>query len=332
MPVHAEMPRGGKCALAFVGEAPGAEEVAEGRPLIGPSGRIFNAILRTAGIDRRDCYIGNVFEEQAEKNDVGPWMRDPAIFNPALARLEEEMKSCNPTVIVPMGGTPLWAFTGDTEIMAYRGAVREATVVAKGRKLVPTLHPAFVMRQWKHYTVVVGDLNKAQAEAEIGPAIVWPKKRLYIEPTLQEVRDWCEHCSVSKGPISVDIETGWGQITSLGLAPDATRGMCIPFIDLRKNDNSYWRSAKEEAEAWRAIKAVLEGPVPKLGQNYGGYDAFWILDQMGVRTFNFSEDTRLLHHALYPELPKDLGFMGASYTRQGAWKMMGWRGRDKRDD
>ena len=331
MRVKAEFPPG-KCALAFVGEAPGQEEVVEGRPLVGPSGQVFNALLRTAGIDRKACYVGNVFEEKAEGNDVGPWMRDPDRFNPALSRLEEEMKRCDPTVIIPMGGTALWAFTGDSEIMAYRGAVREATVVSAKRKLVPTLHPAFVMRQWKHYPVVVGDLNKAQAEAELGPEIVWPKKKLLIEPSAREVQDWCCRCLDEPGPLSVDIETGWGQITSLGIAPNAEEGMCIPFVDLRQPNRSYWRTAEEEAFVWGSIKDVLESPVPKLGQNFGGYDAYWILDQMGIRTMNFREDTRLLHHNLYPELPKDLGFMGASYTRQGAWKMMGWRGRNKRDD
>jgi uracil-DNA glycosylase family 4 len=330
--VPSEFPAKTPCKLAFVAEAPGAEEVAEGRPLIGPSGRVYNALLRTAGIDRAEVFTGNVFDEKAPGNNVGPWMRDPAIFNPALARLEAEITKADPTVIVPMGAPALWAFTGRDDISSFRGTVSLAEIVAKGRKILPTFHPAFVMRQWKFYTVVAQDFMRAQEEANMGPHIVLPKKRLIVEPTLPEVEAWCERCLAEPGPLSVDIETGWGQITCIGIAPNAEEALCIPFVDLRLPNRSYWDTAQEEATAWRAVQKVLESPVPKLGQNYGGYDAFMLLEVQGVRTMNFSEDTRLLHHNLYPELPKDLAFMGASYTRQGAWKHWGWRGRNKRDD
>lgn len=320
------------CRLAFVAEAPSDEEVAEGRPLVGPSGRVYNALLRTAGIDRKEVFTGNVFDEKAPGNDVSGWMRDPAIFNPALARLEAEIAKADPTVIVPMGSPALWAFTGREDISAFRGTVSLAEVVGKGRKILPTFHPAFVMRQWKFYTVVAQDFMRAQAEAAKGPGIILPRKRLVIEPSLAEVRDWCRRCLKEPGPLSVDIETGWGQITCIGIAPNSEEAMCVPFVDLRKPDRSYWQSATLEAKAWQAVKEVLESPVPKVGQNYGGYDAFMLLEVQGVKTMNFSEDTRLLHHNLYPELPKDLGFMGASYTSQGAWKHWGWRGRNKRDD
>jgi uracil-DNA glycosylase family 4 len=331
--VPAEMPRKVPCKLAFVGEAPGSEEEAAGVPLVGPSGQIFNAMLRSAGIHREECLVTNVFDRKAPANDVEPWMRDGSIAIPALKRLEAELAAANPTVVVPMGGTALWAMTGEKGINDFRGAVAKATYAGEGRKILPTFHPAFIMRQWKFYVVGIGDFQKALREAEKGPDIVWPHKELYIEPTLEEVRDWCKLCRLNRQtPVSADIETGWGQITAIGLAPDAIHGMCIPFVDLRQADKSYWRTAREEAAAWREVKAVLEDPeVPKLGQNFCGYDAYWILEKMGIKVFNFSEDTRLLHHALYPELPKDLGFMGASYTEQGAWKHLGYRGRDKRD-
>lgn len=331
--VPPQRPKTVPCQIAFVGEAPGSEEMAEGVPLVGPSGRVFNALLRSANIDRAACLVTNVFDVQAPRNDVDPWLRDPAIFNPALTRLEAEIAAAQPTVIVPMGGAALWAFLGDTGIMDYRGAVTRSRVVARGKKIVPTLHPAFVMRQWKFYPVVVGDLVRVQREVERGQAIILPKRRLYIEPSVEDVIDFCGRCTTSvEGPVSVDIETGWGQITSFGLAPTQEEGMCIPFVDLRQPDKSYWRTEEEEFLAWKAIGRFLASPVPKLGQNYGGYDAYWLLARMGMRTMNFREDTRLLHHALYPELPKDLGFLGAAYTEQGAWKMMGYRGRDKRDD
>jgi hypothetical protein len=80
------------------------------------------------------------------------------------------------------------------------------------------------------------------------------------------------------------------------------------------------------------VKRWLESSVPKLGQNFGAYDAYWFLDSWGIRPMNLREDTRILHHSLYPELPKDLAFMGNSYADQGAWKQMRARRKEKRED
>ncbi len=132
--------------------------------------------------------------------------------------------------------------------------------------------------------------------------------------------------------LSVDIETAKGEITCIGFAPDAEHAICIPFTDARKASGRYWSTREKEIKAWQLVQRILESDTPKLGQNYAGYDALWLLEKMHIRTMNLRHDTRLMHHALYPELPKDLGFMGATYTRQGPWK--NWRSthKDKRDD
>jgi len=149
MKVPPQFPKTLPAPIAFVGEAPSDEEVIYGTPLIGPSGRLFNSMLRSAGMDRDQFLITNVFDEQAPGNDVADWMADPARVEVALARLSAEIEAADPTVIVPLGGTALWAFTGATDISAKRGAVSKASRICAGRKLVPTLHPAGVMHTWK---------------------------------------------------------------------------------------------------------------------------------------------------------------------------------------
>jgi hypothetical protein len=186
------------------------------------------------------------------------------------------------------------------------------------------------MRLWKFFPIVVGDFIKAERESAF-PELRQPKKTLWIAPTLQEVKEFCARC-LNADRLSVDIETGWGQITCLGLAPTVEEGMCIPFVDLSAPNKSYWKTRDEELAAWACIREVLESPGPKkLGQNFPMYDAFWLLQRYGIKVMNFRDDTRLLHHALYPELPKDLAFMAGSYTNQGPWKHMG-RKHEKRDD
>ena len=173
--VPCDLPREVPCKLAFLGEAPGDDEVrpirGPRRPLIGPSGRVFNAMLRTAGVDRDDCWIGNVFSEQLPGNQVGAWCSGtgeklgwsgyalPPIgregfLHPEhawhLERLREELVAVEPTVIVPMGGTALWALTGSTEIGQMRGCTQEATRLLPGVKLLPSYHTSHTIHPGTH--------------------------------------------------------------------------------------------------------------------------------------------------------------------------------------
>lgn len=338
--------------LAFVGEAPGDEELLYGKPFVGPAGRMFNALLRTAGIEREDCLVTNVFDRKIPDNDLANWIvprGDPLLgadyrlapiaggfLHPAhmhhLDRLAEELKRWEPSVIVPMGGTALWALTGLASISAMRGTPSVASLIAPGVKLLPTFHPQMVQHQFKMYTVVVKDLIRAQTEALRGPGIITPKREITIDPTIAEFRDYLP--SLYRSPLlSIDIETGWGQITSIGFAPDTERAIIVPFVDKRQPDRSYWRTASLEIEAWEHCRAILESDTPKVGQNFAQYDAYWFLEKYHIGVRNLTDDTRLMHHALYPELPKSLEFMGNSYTSQGAWKGWGHSNKtEKRDD
>lgn len=336
--------------LAFVGEAPSDEELDQLRPLVGPSGRVFNGLLRTAGIRRENSWIGNVFDEKLPDNDVSAWcapageareggfddlqpIGSAGYLRPEyrwhLVRLADELRAANPTVIVPLGSTAIWAFTGDTGISLRRGSAQAADHIVPGRKLVPTYHPAMVLRQWSHWPVVAKDLLKAAAEAERGPNVIYPERHLCVDPTIQDLIDLTPLILGSK-LLCVDIETGWGQITNIGFAWNEEDAINVPFFDRRKANNSYWETVEEEREAWRIVRAWCESPAPKLGQFAGTYDAYWLWHKYGIALTNYAEDTRLKHHAFQPELPKDLAFLGATYGSQGPWKVMGRRA--KRDD
>lgn len=346
--VPAQYPSHFPARIAFIGEAPGSDEVEKSMPFVGSSGRVFNAMLRTANLDRSEFLISNVFDEKIPDNEIKNWVapaqeaKDGGFDDLApisggylrpeyrhhLDRLGAELADVRPNVIVPLGGTALWAFTGNAGISSQRGSVTPATKIVPGAKLLPTFHPSFVMRQWKFFPVVVADFIRAYREGAY-PNICLPKRELLIEPTLQEVIDYVPRLLASD-LLSVDIETGWGQITNIGFAPDQEHAINIPLVDQRKPNRSYW-SVEEEIQILWIIKYIMEHPVPKLGQNFGGYDAYWIFDKASIEPRNFRHDTRLLHHALYPELPKDLEFMGASYTQQGAWKSWGYKAQEKRD-
>lgn len=348
--VPAEWPDHLPCKLAFVGEAPSDDEMLIGRPLVGPSGRVFNQLLACANIDRKEHLVTNVFDFQLPDNEVknicagteemrtwegydlppidkGAFLRPE--FVPCLDRLRSELERAQPTVIVPLGATALWALTSSPNISATRGTVVAASRLVPGIKLVPTLHPAHVIHEWKFFHVVVADLNKAMRESAY-PQVKLPKRELWLVPSLDDMDYFKTQYLDQTDLISVDIETGWKQITCIGFAPDAGHTIVVPFWDMRKPSRSYWPSTEDELLAWEWCQTVLESDTPKLLQN-GPYDIFWLWDKYGIKVRNYRQDTRLIHHALYPELPKSLEFMGATHANQGPWKLMRAHGEEKRD-
>lgn len=320
------------CGLAFLGEAPADEEVIHGKVLIGPSGRVFDHMLRTANITREACWVGNVFDEQAPNNDASRWFQGGDLIESMrwhLDRLAKELSDAQPTVIVPMGSVALWALTGVTNISECRGAVAQADRVAPGVKLLPTLHPAHVIHDWRMFSVVVADMVKAARESTFAE-VRFPQRNILIRPSLEEMvafkRGYIDRAHL----LSVDIETAAGQITCFGVGVDSTNAIVVPLVDMERPSRSYWPTTQQELEAVRWIKSVCECPTPKLLQN-GPYDIQWLLSVYGIKMIQYLHDTRLLHHALYPELPKSLGFMGSIYANAGAWKMMRQTKADKRD-
>lgn len=322
--VPAFMPEVLPTKLAFVGEAPSQTDRETGVPFTGSDGRVFNAMMRAANLDRDAYLITNTFDEQPPEDDKERtvWMKDQGRIDANFARLSEELDKARPNVIVPLGGTALWAFTGETGISHYRGAVSKARRIAEGTKLIPTFHPAIIQKTWHFLVTGVKDLEKAAIEGEY-PDVRYPKVQILVEPTFADIVAFAEECKASP-KLSIDIETGWGQITSVGFAPSRQRAMCIPLIDLRKPNKSYWPTAEREAEVWGVIRDICAAPNPKVGQNFM-YDAFWLFKRKGIRVNNYRSDTRLRHKVLFPELPADLASMAATYTDVGAWKMWGGR-------
>ncbi len=121
-------------AVMLVGEAPGREEDARGRPFVGRAGKLLDELLHSAGIKRSDLYITSVLK-----------CRPPGNRNP----LREETKEClrwlhaqielvRPRVVGLMGNTAIKSLVGKTGISGFHGR----TVENEGRKFLLLHHPA----------------------------------------------------------------------------------------------------------------------------------------------------------------------------------------------
>lgn len=134
--------------LMMIGEQPGDEEDLAGRPFVGPAGRLFDAALARAGIDRGTCFITNAVKhfrfEQRGKRRLH--VRASASEQQACAPwLASELSAVQPRVVVCLGATAAQAVLGrGYRLMAGRGQWHEGP---SGARVLATVHPSWVLRQ-----------------------------------------------------------------------------------------------------------------------------------------------------------------------------------------
>src|ERR1017187_9649394 len=150
-----------------------------------------------------EVYRTNVFKLHPPGNDIrtlcGPKATGvrgfPALtqskflrreFIPNLEALADEIATVDPNLVVALGNTPLWALCGTTGISKIRGTTRLSTHTISGYKVLPTYHPAAVLRQWELRPTTVIDLMKAKREQGF-PEVRRPKREIWIEPTLEDL-------------------------------------------------------------------------------------------------------------------------------------------------
>ena len=129
-----------------------------------------------------------------------------AEFEPELDRLAGELLEQNPNLIVACGNTPCWALLGNTKITQIRGTTHVSTSLVTGFKVLPVFHPAYVMRFWDSRPTTVIDLAKAAREAKF-PEIRRPKREIWIEPSIEDIREFRRRYIDDCNLLSVDCSS-----------------------------------------------------------------------------------------------------------------------------
>ena len=141
----------------FVGEAPGADEDAQGEPFVGRAGQLLTKIIEAIGLTREDVYIANVLKCRPPGNRA-PEPDEVATCEPFLF---QQIDTIQPKVIVALGTHAAHALLKtDAPISRLRGRVHE---FRDGIKLVPTFHPAFLLRSPDRKRDVWEDMKKVRA-------------------------------------------------------------------------------------------------------------------------------------------------------------------------
>jgi DNA polymerase len=137
----------------FVGEAPGADEDAQGKPFVGRAGQLLTKMIEAMGMKREDVLIGNVNRCRPPGNRQ-PTLEEAAICRPFLFR---EIATVRPEVIVVMGNT---ALRNLLEIKAGISSVRGRFHDYHGIPVMPTFHPAYLLRDPSKKRETWEDLKK----------------------------------------------------------------------------------------------------------------------------------------------------------------------------
>lgn len=130
--------------LVLIGEAPGADEDAQGEPFVGRAGQLLNKILEAIGFRREDVYICNILKCRPPNNRE-PLPEEAALCEPYLWKQLDLIK---PRVILCLGRIAAKVLLKSNESL---GAMRERSYEYRGAKVVVTYHPAALLRNphWK---------------------------------------------------------------------------------------------------------------------------------------------------------------------------------------
>ena len=136
--------------IFILGEAPGMDELIQGRIFAGEAGKELSRLMSVAGLTRPDCFWSNVVKERPPNNDIKHFIefdkKGNASTTSAYDRYEEqlydEIRKSNANVFVPLGNIPLYALTREHGIMKWRGSILSSNLPGKTIKVIPTIHPA----------------------------------------------------------------------------------------------------------------------------------------------------------------------------------------------
>lgn len=161
-----------RAAIVFVGEQPGDQEDLQGRPFVGPAGRLFDQALAEAGIAREATYVTNAvkhfkYEERGKKRlHKRP---DRGEIEACRWWLNAEIRLIRPKLIVALGATAARALLGRTVTVSK---LRGETIEVLGHEGLVTVHPSYLLRipdeaaRRAQYRDFIADLRRASRRAE----------------------------------------------------------------------------------------------------------------------------------------------------------------------
>lgn len=296
-------------------------------------------MLEEAKLMRSQCFVTNVCKHRPLNNWLGHFVAftkkqrieaPPGKFRPlrdkfvseevisGFEMLKAEIKSVQPEVIVAFGNLSMWALTGRWGNTKWRGSYLRADALAGGGNswVIPTYHPAAILRQWSWRPAGLNDLRRAKRILD-GERPAQPAWQFEVRPSFTHVigkLNWLfQQLETTISPlwVDLDLETRAGHIACCGLSWSAVNALSIPFMCV-ENKDGYWGPDEEADIIWWLWRVLTHRNIKVRWQN-GLYDAQYIW-----RYWHFvprgAQDTMISQHTLFGDMPKALHFQASMYA------------------
>ena len=150
--------------IMFIGEGPGANEDAEGKPFVGRAGKLLDKMLTAIKLDRTKVYISNVVNYRPPENRK-PTEKEIERYLPFL---KNHIEIINPKILVLLGSTALNTIIGNEFVISKaRGKWIQKEIGAARPWIIASFHPAFLMRQPEQKKLAWIDLKMIRDKSKI---------------------------------------------------------------------------------------------------------------------------------------------------------------------
>lgn len=319
-----------------VGEAPGYNEEKQLRPFVGSSGKLLRYCMDRVGIDEEHTYISNVCHYRPPNNSISkfcpkrkkggvPYRSPNELVRHGLYELYSDIARIRPKVVIPVGNVALWALTGYEEITKRRGSVypvsfdtqrmehvlpffsdadgiTDTIKTCMDVKVVPTIHPAAVDRQYFLKPIFEKDLKKAKRESAY-PDVRWPERDITVDPDQDRAYRLVDRLA-DYPTFAFDIETPGGELYCVGFSADPSWGFVL-------RTDAQWKI--------ELIRMLLDSEREKIAHN-GLFDTGYLLYHYGIDVKNYTFDTMYTIKLLYPEFRQGLDFCTSFLTDEPFYK------------
>ena len=301
-----------KSKIVLVSDYPTPAELANGKCLSGYMETYLKDMFKEAGVQWGDLYKTSIIKEKLKnppkrgsRNQLKA-IQDQCNWKESIVKLKAEILSIYPSVIVPLGSTPTGVFTGQFNVGQFKGSIMPALSsmgFSAKTKVIPIPHPRDIAAQ---YSLFFSTSVYIERIVEASRIFEFPRPN-YTTEVIRSSRRLLQYLELAQGAefITCDVETYRNHVTAIGFCADGKHGVSVPMTAISIGKVEY-------KIIYQAISAFLDSGIPIVNQNVG-FDHHQ-LARFGMHMRNVVGDTMLMFGLLYPELPKNLGFLNSIYT------------------
>ena len=310
--------------LAGCGEQPALQELREGKPFVGPSGKGLDECFIMTKILRRDIYLTNVIKDLDKplKSYIDIGSHGKATVSEEgyqyIQELGEELKKLKKSghlnCIVAFGNIALFALTNRIGITKWRGSVLESTIVP-GLKVIPTFHPAtFIPPKFNFLNkpLIVEDLLRAKDESNY-PEIKRKERNITIRPSFSqsiECLNYCYEIGLRGQTLGIDIEVINGEVDCISFSWSDTEAISIPFRD---QTGDYFAPDQELEIMLLVAKVIQDEKISKVGANFI-FDMQFLFRKYGICPRGTIHCTQIAQKIAFPDLRAGLDAVTTMHT------------------